>query len=177
MKIYLCLFSLLFGLQIAAQQTISNNTDGVSHIKRERYSLSYPKSWILGTSKLFGMDLFLRSPKVDSLDQFSENLNVFVQDLHGQNYNLLKLGQESEKQIKNLVTEVEIIESRLDSSASHVYYSLKYKGRHGKFLLTTEQRYYLKDEIGFAVTFTVQNGKEKEYASTSDRIFESFKLL
>jgi hypothetical protein len=177
MRISLFLFSLLFSLQVAAQQTISNNTDSLSQIKRERYSLSYPRSWVLDTSKLFGMDLFLRSPKVDSLDQFIENLNVFVQDLHGQKYDLLKMGQESENQIKNLVTEVEIIESRLDSTASYAYYSLKYKGRHGKFLLTTEQRYFLKDEIGFAVTFTVQDGKEREYALASDKIFESFKLL
>jgi hypothetical protein len=177
MKSYLYFFSLLFSLQGAAQSAISINTDSLAQIKRERYTLSYPKSWGLDTSKLFGMDLLLRSPKVDSLDQFVENLNVFVQDLHGQNYTLLKMGQESENQIKNMVTEVEIIESRLDSTASNVYYSLKYKGRQGKFFLTTEQRYYLKDEVGFALTFTVQNGKEKEYASTSKRIFNSFKPL
>ena len=177
MRIYLCFFSLLFGQQVAAQQAISNNTDSLIQIKRERYSLSYPKSWVLDTSKIFGTDLLLRSPKVDSLDQFMENLNVFVQDLHGQKYNLLKMGQESENQIKNMVTDVEIIESRLDSTASHVYYSLKYRGRQGKFVLITEQRYYLKDEIGFALTFTIQNGKENDYALTSERIFYSFKLL
>ena len=177
MRIYLCFFSLLFSLQNSAQQTISNNSDSLTHIIRERYSLSCPKSWIVDTSKIFGMDVLLRSPKVDSLDQFIENLNVFVQDLHGQNYNLSKMGQESENQIKNMVTEVEIIESRLDSTESHVYYRLKYKGRQGKFLLTTEQRYYLRDEVGFALTFTLQNGKEKEYALASEKIFDSFKLL
>jgi hypothetical protein len=177
MKLHLFFFSLAFSLQVAAQPTISKILDTLAQIKRERYSLSYPKSWVLDTSKLFGMDLLLRSPRIDSLDQFVENLNVFVQDLHGQNYNLFKMGQESENQIKNMVTDIEIIESRLDSTASNIYYSLKYKGRQGKFLLTTEQRYYLKDEVGFALTFTLQNGKEKEYALASEKIFGSFKLL
>jgi hypothetical protein len=177
MRIYLCLFSLLFSLQNSAQQSVSNTSDSLAHIVRDRYSLGYPKSWQVDTSKIFGMDVLLRSPKVDSLDQFFENLNVFVQDLHGQNYDLSKMGQESENQIKNMVTDVEIIESRLDSTESHVYYSLKYKGRQGKFLLTTEQRYYLKDEVGFALTFTLQNGKEKEYALAAEKIFDSFKLL
>jgi hypothetical protein len=177
MRIYLCFFSLLLVLQVSAQQIIANNSDSLTQIKRERYSLSCYRSWVVDTSKMFGMDLLMRSPKVDSLDQFIENLNVFVQDLHEQNYNLSKMGQESENQIKNLVTDVEIIESRLDSTAPHLYYSLKYKSRQGKFLLTTEQRYYLKDEIGFALTFTVQNGKEKEYALVSEKIFDSFKLL
>jgi len=177
MRIYLCFFSILISLQVSAQQTITKNSDSLAQIKREHYSLSYPRSWAVDTSKMFGMDLFLLSPRVDSLDQFSENLNVFVQDLHGQNYNLSKMGQESENQIKNMVTDVEIIESRLDSTASDLYYSLKYKGRQGKFLLTTEQRYYLKDEIGFALTFTMQNGKEKEYSLASEKIFGSFKLL
>ena len=114
MRIYLCFFSILTSLQVSAQQT--KNFDSLTQIKREHYSLSYPKSWVVDTSKMFGTDLFLRSPRVDSLDQFSENINVFVQDLHGQNYNLSKMGQESENQIKNMVTDVEIIESRLDSS-------------------------------------------------------------
>ena len=177
MKQYLCFFALLFSLQVASQTTLVSNSDNLAKIKREHYSLSYPKSWTLDTSKILGMDLLLRSPKIDSLDQFIENLNVFVQDLHGQKYTLLKMGQESESQIKNMVTDVEIIESRLDSTASIFYYSLKFKGRQGKFLLTTEQRYYLKDEVGFAVTFTVQNGKEQTYTLVSEKIFDSFKPL
>ena len=177
MKIYSGVLSILFFLQVSAQDHSSNLSDNSIQIKRKPYSLNIPATWNLDTSKIFGSDLILRSPKVDSLDQFIENLNVFVQDLHGHNYNLSKMGQEGENQIRNMVTDVEILESRLDSTASIPYYYLKYKGRHGKFLLTTEQRYYLKDETGIALTFTLQNGKEKEYAEVSEKLFSSFKLL
>jgi hypothetical protein len=166
---------LLLTLSVSAQQAI-DNSDILLKVSKERYSLSYPKSWTIDTSKMFGIDLLLRSPKTDSLDDFIENMNVFVQDIHGQNYNLSKIGQESETQIKNMVTDVQIIESKLDSTAFQQYYILKYSGRQGKFLLTTIQRYYLKDEVGYALTFTIKRGKETDYVPISEKIFSSFKL-
>jgi len=53
---------------------------------------------------------------------------------------------------------------------------LKYKGRQGKFFLITIQHYYLKDEIGYALTFIIKDGKEKEYIPIADKIFNSFQL-
>ncbi len=175
MRTLIFLFLWLVTLSLSAQQTI-DNSDTLLKVSKERYSLSYPKSWTIDTSKMFGMDLLLRSPKRDSLDDFIENLNIFVQDLHGQSYSLSKMGQESETQIKNMVTDVKIIESKLDSTASHQYYVLKYSGRQGKFLLTTIQHYYLKDDVGYALTFTIKNGKETDYVPISKKIFNSFKL-
>lgn len=122
------------------------------------------------------MDILLLSPKVDNLDDFKENMTVFVQALHGQNYSLSKMGPESEAQIKNIVTDVEIVDSKLNSTASQPYYSLRYKGRQGKFLLTTIQRYYLKDDVGYALTFTIKRGKETEYIPLAEKMFDSFTL-
>lgn len=175
MRILILLSLLLPAFSICAQQT-AGDSDILLKVTRERYSVSYPTSWTIDTSKLYGMDMILRSPRTDSLDDFSENLNVFVQDLHGQNYTLSKIGQESEAQIKNMVTDVEIIDNKLDSTANPQFYTLAYKGRHGKFLLTTVQRYYLKDEVGFALTFTIKTGEETDYISVAEKIFNSFRL-
>ena len=175
MRTLIFLSFLLLTLSVSAQQTV-DNSDIFTKVTKERYSLSYPKSWTIDTSKMFGMDILLRSPKTDSLDDFIENMNVFVQDLHGKNYNLAKMGQESEAQIKNMVTDVQIIDSRLDSSTSPQNYILKYKGRQGKFLLTTIQHYYLKDEVGYALTITIKEGKEQDYILAADKIFDSFRF-
>jgi hypothetical protein len=175
MRTLISLLILLLTLSISAQQK-NNNSDTFKNITRERYSVDYPGSWSIDTSKIFGTDLLLRSPRTDSLDDFRENMNVFVQDLHGQNYDLFKMGQESEAQIKNMVTDVEIIDSKLDSTASHQCYIIKYKGRQGKNLLTTIQHYYLKDEVGIALTFTIKGGKEAEYVPLAEKMLASFKL-
>jgi hypothetical protein len=173
------LFFLILTLPVISisAQTTHTIPDTLIIVMKERYSLSYPKSWSLDTSKMFGIDVLLRSPKTDSLDDFKENMNLFVQDLHGQNYSLSKMGQESEAQIKNMVTDVQIIDSRLDSTASPQHYILTYKGRQGKFLLTTIQHYYLKNEVGYALTMTIKQGEEKDYIPMADKIFESFRLL
>ena len=170
------MFSFLFMTFSVFAQSNIENSDTFLKISKESYSLRIPSSWTLDTSKRFGMDLLLLSPKEDSLDDFRENLNIFVQDLSGQNYNLLRMGKESEVQIRETVNNLEIIENRLDSTASQQYYILKYKARQGKFSLIIIQRYYLKDEIGFALTFTIKEGKEVEYVPISERIFNSFKF-
>jgi uncharacterized protein YaaR (DUF327 family) len=175
MQILLSLFLLLLTYSVRGKQPI-DASDPLVKLTKERYSLNYPQSWTLDTGKLFGMDILLRSPKTDSLDDFRENITVFVQDLRGQNYNLSKMGQESEAQIRKMVTDVEIIDSKLDSTASQQYYILKYKGRQGKFLLTTIQHYYLKDEVGYALTFTIKRGKEADYVPLAEKVFNSFKL-
>jgi len=175
MRTLTSLLVLLFALSVSAQQ-MDSKTGQLIKINRERYSVSYPQSWSADTSKMFGADLLLRSPKSDSLDDFVENMNVFVQDLHGQDYNLSKIGQESEAQIKSMVTDADIIDSKLDSTASQPYYFLKYQGKQGKFLLTTIQYYYFKDEIGFALTFTIKRGKEADYIPLVEKMFNSFKL-
>ena len=123
------------------------------------------------------MDLVMRTPKEDTLDQFTENVSVVIQDLHGQKYSLTAMGKESETTIKGLVTDLEILDSRLDSNAAHQYYILNYRGRQGSFMWTTYQRYYLKGYLGYVLTFTMQTGKEEEFLPMADRIFESFRLL
>jgi hypothetical protein len=166
---------LLLTLSVSAQQS-ADKADFFTKVTRERYSLSYPKSWIIDTSKMFGMDIIIRSPKTDSLDDFIENMNVFFQDLNGMNYTLFKMGKEGEDQIKNMVTDVQIIDSRLDSTISPQTYILRYKGRQGKFLLTTIQHYYLKDEVGYALTMTIKKEEEQSYILDADKIFDSFRI-
>ena len=174
MKLFILLFFLILTSASLLAQKVTDNSDTLITIVKEKYSFRYPKTWTIDTSKMFGMDVLLRSPKTDTLDDFAENMNIFVQDLHGQNYNLLRMGQESDGQIKKMVTDVDVIDSRLDSTTSPQHYILKYKGRQGKYLLTTIQHYYFKDEVGYALTMTIKEGKENDYTQIADKIFDSF---
>jgi hypothetical protein len=172
MKTIYLLLSLLSTSAVFAQL----DTISYTNLTKGRYSITYPQSWRLDTSKTFGMDLLLLSPKTDSLDHFIENINVFVQDLHGQGYDLSRMGRESEGQIKNFVNEVVVTDSKLDSTVSQLFYKLYYTGRQGKFKLITMQRYFLKDEIGYAITMTIKSGKEGEYMTIAEKIFNSFNI-
>lgn len=175
MRTIFFLFIVMLSVPVFAQQTV-DKTDSFLTISKERYTISYPASWRVDTSKVLGMNILFRSPRTDSLDDFMENMNIFVQDLKGQHYFLSKMGQESEAQIKNMITDVNIAESILDSSSLQPFYKLKYTGRQGKYSLTTIQRYYLKDEVGYALTFTIKSGKEADYIPMAERMFNSFKI-
>lgn len=175
MRLFILSISLLLTSSLLAQK-LTDHADSLLTVTRAHYSLKYPTSWTIDTSKMFGADVLFRSPKTDALDGFSENMNVFVQDLHGQHYNLIRMGQESEAQLKNMITDFQVIDSRLDSAASPQHYILQYKGRQGKFLLTILQQYYIKDEIGYALTFTIEGGKENEYIPIANKIFNSFQF-
>jgi hypothetical protein len=175
MKNFFLIYLLISGSTLTAQRSDVVGAERFIDIAMTNYFLKCPHSWMVDSSRVLGIDLLLRSPRADSLDQFIENMNVFVQNLKGQNYDLLRMGRESELQIKNMATNVEILDSRLDSSSSTRCYILKYRSRQGKFILISHQRYYLKNEIGIALTFTVENAKEEEYKSISASIFESFR--
>jgi hypothetical protein len=173
--IFFLSFFLVLILNASAQQT-TDNSGTFLRFSKEQYSISYPKSWTIDTSKSYGLDLMLRSQKTDSLDDFLENLNVVFQDLRGQNYTISKMVQESETQLKNMITDFEVVEGRLDSSAPQQHYILRYRGRYGKFSLTTIQHYYLKDDVGYALTFTIKSGKEADYVPIAEKMLSSFKL-
>jgi hypothetical protein len=110
-------------------------------------------------------------------DDFNENMNVFIQPLTGQGYNVERMGNESEAQIRLIITNVEILESKVIEASPKPYYFIKYTGQHGVYQLITEQRYFLHNDIGYALTFTFKQGTEKDFREVADQIFESFKLF
>ncbi|MFT3674297.1 MAG: hypothetical protein QM781_00220 [Chitinophagaceae bacterium] len=177
MKKSTCLFvSFIFSMTIYAQENNIGSNRKLTTVQMKYYSFDYPGTWLIDTSHALGIDVFVKSPKEDSLDKFSENVNVFLQDLTGQGYDLLRMGRESEAQVQNLVNDFEILESRLDTISVIPYYSLKFKGRQGKFLLITSQRYYLKGNTGFAVTFTMEAANEERYRVLSKEIMDFFRF-
>ena len=177
MKKCLCLFALfVFSMAIYAQKSNISTNGKLITIQTKYYSFDYPDTWIIDTSRVLCIDVFVKSPKEDDFDKFSENLNVFVQDLTGQGYDLLKMGRESEAQVQNVVNDFEILESRLDTVSAIPCYSLKFKGRQGKFLLITSQRYYLKENTGFAITFTMEAENEERYRALSKQMMDSFRF-
>jgi hypothetical protein len=48
--------------------------------------------------------------------------------------------------------------------------------RQGNFLLTIVQRFFFIDEVGYAVTFTMETEKDNTYLPIAEKMFNSFKL-
>lgn len=177
MRTLFILISFLTSLTSKGQVESIQGDTTFKKVSREYYTINFPTSWSIDTSKNFGLDLILKSTKENDQDDFSENLNILYQNLGGLNYTLAKMGAESEGQVKKLVTDFEILESKVEDIGSLQFYTLNYKGKNGIYYLTIYQRYYLKNDIGFALTFTVESSKVNNFKQTADIIFDSFKLF
>src|SRR5688500_3758207 len=134
MKCFIPVFFLVAILPACSQKVASNDSTFIT-IKRANYTITSPPSWSIDSSGRMGMDVYLLSPLAGKNDDFRENVNVFVQSLKGMNYDLLRMGKESEVQVGHLMTNVQILESRIDSSSSGTYYLLKYKAEQGRYML------------------------------------------
>ena len=92
-----------------AQSDIPNNWKTINETE---YMIQYPDSFDLNTSGQMGMSFFLLSKQISQQDLFRENVNLIIQDLTGQNIDLDKYVEISEGQIKTMITNGNIIESK-----------------------------------------------------------------
>jgi len=92
--------------------SIYGQTEDWNTIKKDSYSIDYPKDWELNESGQMGTSFILFSPFTSQKDQFIENVNLLVQDLTGYNLDLDGYVEISEGQIKTMITNGKIIESK-----------------------------------------------------------------
>jgi len=145
-------------------------------IDRCSYSIQYPATWSIDTSKQLGTDLFIFSPKDSDTDKFRENVNAMVQDLNGLNITLDKYIEISEGQIKTMLTNASIIESKRLIQGNKEYHKLLFTGQQGIFKLKTEQYYFLVNEKAFVITLTTEQNQYDKYIENGEAILKSFKL-
>jgi len=157
-------------------QTAKDTSFNWETIDRYSYSVQYPTSWIIDTSKQLGADLFIFSQKDSDTDKFRENVNVIIQDLKGLNITLDKYIEISEGQIKTMLTNASIIESKRINQGNKEYHELTFTGQQGIFNLMTKQYYLLVNEKAFVITLTTEQNHYDKYKENGEAILKSFKL-
>ena len=150
------------------------NSTEWSNIARNEYYLSYPSTWRVDTSKLYGADLFLYSPKDTATDKFSENVNIMIQDLKDTAIKLDQMIEYSETQIKNALNNVSIMQSKRFINDKTEFHVLIFTSNQEIFKLRTEQYYYLFETKVFVLTLTTEQNKYNQYENVGTKILKSF---
>jgi hypothetical protein len=145
-------------------------------IKKDGYSIDYPKAWELNTSGQMGASFILFSPLSSQKDQFRENVNLIVQDLTGYNLDLDKYVEISEGQIQTLITNGKIIESKRVKNQTLDYQKVIYIGKQGIYNLKFEQYYWVVGNKAYVLTLTCEETQFDNYKLTGEKILNSFKL-
>ncbi len=163
--------------QSQESDTVSNESNKAwRFFNGSNYLISYPSEWELDLSGQMGTALIIFSPLETSQDQFKENVNLIIQDLSGHNINLDKYAEISEGQIKMMITNSTLIESKKVEDGSGEYHRMIYTGDQGIFHLKFIQYYWIKNEKAFVLTLTCEADKYLEYNKIGEGILNSFKL-
>ncbi len=167
-------FILLFSTHFCFAQT---DTTKIVFAK-DNYKIQYPKSWQLDTSKIMGTNFFVLAPLENATDKFRENVNGIIQDLRGQNIDLEKYKQITDKQISEFVTDSKVFESAIiKSNESNHYYKIVYAITQGKFRLKITSFCFIKNDKAYLVTFTTEFDKYEQYKNVGEEILNSFLLI
>jgi len=143
---------------------------------KDNYQLQYPNSWRLDTSGNLGPALFVFSPLENETDQFRENLNVLVQDLTGQNIDLEKYKQITDKQVTDLATDGKIFESTILKSDKGEFFKITYAMTQGQFRIKITSICFIRNDKAYLATFSSELNKYDSYKNIGEQILSSFSL-
>lgn len=173
MKIKLAVLLSLVSWMIQAQSS-TNASDWLT-LNEKEFSVSYPKDWDLDQKGQMGTSFILFSKPSSPQDLFRENVNLLIQNLAGMNINLDKYVEISEEQIKTMIANSQLIESKRMSGAFPFHKEI-YTGDQGILKLKFEQYYWVKDEKAYVLTFTAEVNQFDTFKQTAEAILTSFKL-
>lgn len=169
------IFNALFS-QLNAQEDNSNaSLRELYFIEQPNYSFAYPANWEENLDKTLGVEFIVLSPLSSATDKFRENINLVIQDLSNYNLDLDKYTELSLGQIKNIVTNSVLIESkRISKIDSEQYQRVIYTGEQGIFNLKFVQYYFVVDKKAYVLTFTSEQLEFDKYKEGAEETMNSF---
>lgn len=167
---------LLIAFQVCEAQTDvkSDPIEEWVSFKCENFSINYPSSWRIDTSKNMGIDLFIFSKLDPANDKFSENVNVLSSNVEGLNVTLDTFVKVSKKQIESMATDFNILESKLYKIGDKVYHKIDFTAKQGVFNLHFVQYYFATLMNVYTVTLTTELDKYDLYKVDGIKMLDSF---
>lgn len=174
------LTTVFFSLIAFGQTTQKNIQSDISSdwktIDESGFTIQYPDSLELNKSGQMGMTFILLTKQTSQQDLFRENVNLIIQDLAGQNINLDKYVEISERQIKTMITNGNIIESKRIKTSYSEFQKVIYTGVLGQFNLKFEQYYWIVKQKAYVLTLTCEINQFDKYQEIGEKIMNSFKI-
>ncbi len=169
-KVILVVVLMIFTRSIGAQ-----NTSDWATYDTTAFRMSYPSSWQLDESGRNKTEFIILS-KREKEDSFRENINLIAQDLSNQIMNLESYVALSVDQIKNVVAESKIFESKVITKNGEPVHSIVWSGLLNGKKLKFKQLLFINDNIAYALTLTCEENEYDNYIETADQILNSFIL-
>lgn len=166
--------AILILLCITVQNVIAQELNS-SHSAKD-YTIQFPESWRLDTSGQMNTEFILFSPISNNKDDFSENINVLIQDLSEYNMTFEDYIETSLNQVNTLVPSSKIYEKGKVTKGGIPYYKMVYSGYVAERMLKFKQYFYVIDQKAYVLTFTATTESFDEYVDLGTNILDSFKF-
>lgn len=140
------------------------------------FSVSYPSSWRLDQSGQYGTTFTINSPRDADEDQFSENLNLTIQDLTGYNLDFEAYIQISLEQIENMMENSVILRDETLFANGRQFHNLVYTSTQQDFLIQFDQYFWVIGNEAYLLTFSGEYGKAENYKLFKEKMLNSFLL-
>jgi len=161
----------------AKQKNMQNaNPTNWKTLEQRDYTIKYPDSFELNTSGQMGTSFLLFFKQSSANEMFRENINLIIQDLKGLNISLDGFVEISENQIKTLITDGILIESKRFKKDNSEFHELIYTGKQGVYELKWKQYFTIKNEKAYILTLTTEVEQFETYKTVGEEIMNSFKL-
>jgi hypothetical protein len=170
------LLSFVICCQTAQKKTPSDIPKNWKTITDKSYTIQYPDSFELNKSGQMGTSFILFTKPSSSQDTFRENINLIIQDLGGQNIGLDEYVKISEGQIKTIITDANIIESKRVKPNGSQFQRVVYTGKQGLFNLKWLQYYWIEKGKAYALTLTCEENQFDKYLKLGEQIMSTFKI-
>lgn len=162
----------IVGCQKNEKAAVSKSENDTREISRKGFSIQYDSSFRLDDSGRNGTEFYLFTPTAPG-DNFSENINLMIQNLGVLKYDLNQFIALSEKQIK---ASGKLIQSVRKNENGQEYHILIFEAKMNGFDLKFLQYDYVKDDKAYVLTFSAKKEEFENHLEAIEKVMNSFKL-
>jgi len=160
----------------AKRQVTTETPKNWKLIDKPVYTVQYPDSFELDTSRQMGMSFMLLSKQLSDHDLFRENVNLIMENLPGKQIDLEKYIEISLGQIEMMITDINLIESKKITDKNGEYQKIIYTGKQGQYSLKWQQRYWVENNKAYILTLTCEVDQYDHYLTAGEDIMKTFRI-
>lgn len=162
--------------QTSQKEAVTETPEDWKTLDESGYFIQYPDTFEMDKSGQLGMSFILMSKQISQDDLFRENVNLLIQNLAGLNIDLDKFVEISEDQIKTMVTDGNLIESKRLNENNKEFQRLVYTGRQGQYYLKWQQFYLVENNRAYILTLTCEEDQYDKYLPVATEIMNTFTI-
>jgi len=165
--------TVIFSEMVYAQNKINADESWLKSEKAD-YSVSYPSKWLLDQRGILGTTFVISDPEL--VGEFRAKVTLLIQDVTGSGYDLTRYFELSENKLRSVITNEEVIYSKRVKTNSGECQEFIFKGDEANFHLKWRQRYWVKGNKAYVLTFSSSQTAFEDYSLISDKIFNLFAI-